>query len=149
MDYFLQTDVTLDCSIEDAFAVFCDANNLEAITPPELRIKIVSPLPIEMKVGAQIAYQIRLFGIPFSWLTEITHWEPNVRFVDEGVSGPFRVWIHEHRFESLGPSSTRIRDEIRYGLPLEPIGRIAHPWVRSRLDRIFQYRGETVGSLVK
>lgn len=148
MTYTLNTDITLESSLEETFEIFCNAANLQALTPPELRFEIRTPQPIEMHKGTRIEYRIRLFGIPFSWLTEITCWEPGVRFVDEQIAGPFRVWVHEHRFEALGESSTRIRDEVRYALPLEPFGRIAHPVVRSRLDRIFEYREEKVRELL-
>jgi ligand-binding SRPBCC domain-containing protein len=148
MPYSLTTDMTVEQSLDDTFALFCDASNLETLTPPELRFEIRTPLPIEMRRGAQIEYRIRLFGVPFSWLTEITCWEPGVRFVDEQIAGPFRVWIHEHRFTSISSTSTRIRDEVRYDLPLSPFGRIAHPLVRSRLDRIFEYREMRVRELL-
>jgi ligand-binding SRPBCC domain-containing protein len=142
--YWLRTEITIDSPIDTTFELFCDAANLEKLTPPELRFEIISPLPIEMKRGAEIEYRIRLFGIPFSWHTEITVWEPGFRFVDEQVAGPFRKWVHEHRFEPVGDSSTRIRDEVAYNLPLEPVGRLAHPLVRSRLNRIFAFREREV-----
>ena len=148
MTYTLSTDITLGCSLNDTFALFCDASNLETLTPPELRFEIRTALPIEMRVGSRIEYRIRLFGVPFSWLTEITCWEPGRRFVDEQISGPFRTWIHEHRFESVSQTSTRICDQVQYALPFEPIGRMAHPLIRSRLDRIFEYRESRVRELL-
>ena len=148
MSYALYTDMTLERSLEDTFALFCDASNLETLTPPELRFEIRTSMPIEMRVGTQIEYRIRLFGVPFSWLTEITCWEPGVRFVDEQIAGPFRTWIHEHRFESVSQTSTRIRDRVQYTLPFEPIGRMAHSLIRSRLDRIFHYREFRVRELL-
>lgn len=148
MTYTLYTDMTLARSVEDAFDLFCDASNLETLTPPELRFEIRTAMPIEMRAGTRIEYRIRLFGIPFSWLTEITCWEPGKRFVDEQISGPFHTWIHEHRFESVSDASTRIRDEVHYALPFEPIGRMAHPLIRSRLDRIFEYREIRVRELL-
>jgi ligand-binding SRPBCC domain-containing protein len=144
----LYTDMTLERSLEDTFALFCDASNLETLTPPELRFEIRTAMPIEMRVGTRIEYRIRLFGVPFSWRTEITSWEPGRRFVDEQISGPFRTWVHEHRFESVSDTLTRIRDEVHYALPFEPIGRIAHPLIRSRLDRIFEYRETRVRELL-
>lgn len=144
----IRTDLSVPRSIEDTFALFCDAANLETLTPPELRFQIHTPQPIEMQVGARIEYRIRLYGIPFAWLTEITCWEPGVRFVDEQISGPFRVWIHEHCFESMGDSSTRIRDKVRYALPFQPLGQLAHPWIRSRLERIFHYREKRTTELL-
>jgi ligand-binding SRPBCC domain-containing protein len=148
MTHRLKTDITLPRSLDDTFELFCDASNLEALTPPGLRFEIRTPLPIEMRKGARIEYRIRLFGVPFSWLTEITCWEPGIRFVDEQISGPFKLWVHEHCFERLGDASTRIRDEVSYALPFEPIGGLAHPLVRSRLDRIFEFREQRVRALL-
>jgi hypothetical protein len=37
-----------------------------------------------MAPGARIRYRLRLRGIPISWESEITAWEPSHRFVDEG-----------------------------------------------------------------
>ena len=146
--YELNTDITLACSLEKAFGFFSAAENLETITPPELHFEYKTPLPIEMRRGALIEYRIRLFGIPFSWRTEITAWEPGVRFIDEQIAGPFKEWRHEHRFEALSPEKTRIADTVHYQLPLDPFGRIAHPIVRGRLDRIFAYRTEKVYELL-
>lgn len=148
MQYSLQTDVTLESTLEDSFAFFADAGNLESITPPELRFSIKTPLPIEMRQGALIEYRLSLFGVPFGWLTEISVWEPGVRFVDQQVRGPFASWVHEHRFEALSEGRTRIQDEVHYSLPLGPLGGIAHPIVRKRLDRIFSFREESVSRLL-
>ena len=149
MDHRISTDMTLARPLASVFDFFSDASNLEAITPPELRFEFLTELPIEMHVGARIDYRLRLYGFPFTWRTRIRGWEPGVRFVDEQESGPFRLWIHEHRFESLSPTSTRIRDEVQYGLPFEPIGRLALPLVRAKLERIFSYREARVRALLE
>lgn len=148
MVYTIRTDVTLGRSLEDTFGFFSDAGNLEAITPPELRFRIKTPLPIEMRQGSLIEYELSLYGVPFSWLTEISVWEPGVRFIDQQIAGPFKVWHHEHCFERAGEEQSRIRDQVRYVLPLEPLGRIAHPLVRSKLDRIFSYRTDKVREIM-
>lgn len=148
MEYTLRSEVLLDRSLDDCFAFFADAANLETITPKELRFRFESELPIEMRRGCRIGYRLSLYGIPFSWLTEIAVWEPGVRFVDQQLRGPFRTWIHEHRFEALSAKQTLIRDAVRYALPLEPVGRLAHPLVRANLDRIFRYREERVRKLL-
>lgn len=144
----LHSEVTLDRSLDEVFDFFADAANLEAITPPELRFRILTPGPIEMRQGTLIEYRLSLYGVPFRWLTEISIWEPGERFVDRQLRGPFGLWIHEHRFEALGPSKTRIRDEVHYAVPLEPFGRLAHPLVRRKLDRIFSYREQRVAELL-
>jgi ligand-binding SRPBCC domain-containing protein len=148
MSYMLRSSLILDRPLEAVFAFFADAANLEAITPQELRFRIRTPLPIEMREGARIDYRMSLYGIPFSWQTRIPVWEPGKRFVDEQISGPFRRWVHEHRFEAISPSRTRIDDEVHYALPFGPAGRITHPLVRRKLDHIFRYREERVTAIL-
>ena len=53
---------------QEVFRFFADAANLEAITPPWLGFEVVTPRPIEMRVGALIEYRLRLHGVPVSWL---------------------------------------------------------------------------------
>jgi ligand-binding SRPBCC domain-containing protein len=146
--YQLTSEVTLPRPLDEVFDFFADAGNLEAITPPELRFKILTPLPIEMHPGRLIQYQMSLYGVPFKWLTEISVWEPGVRFVDQQLSGPYKVWIHEHRFTAISPDKTHIFDTVQYALPLEPFGRLAHGLVRAKLDRIFSYREQQVALLL-
>lgn len=126
--------------LADVFTFFSKAENLEKLTPATLRFEIVTPTPIEMKPGATIAYRLRLFGIPFRWVSEITVWEPGARFVDVQRKGPYLLWEHEHTFE-LVPEGTVIRDNLRYALPggpLEPL--IFHLFVRRQVEGIFDYR---------
>ena len=63
----------LPMPIEKVFEFFSKAENLQAITPPELQFKIKTPLPIVMGQGTLIDYNLKLNGIPFGWRTRITH----------------------------------------------------------------------------
>jgi len=126
------------------FGFFADAFNLEAITPPWLRFRVVTPGPIPMGPGTMVEYRLRLHRIPIRWLTRIEVWEPGARFVDVQIRGPYRAWHHTHSFEPR-EGGTLVRDTVRYDLPLGPLGRLAHgAFVRRDLERIFDFRREQV-----
>ena len=136
----------------EVFPFFADAQNLAAITPPELAFEIVTPTPIDMRPGALIEYRLGLFGIRFGWRTEIVAWEPPYRFVDQQLAGPYKRWHHTHTFlDELGPDGrpgTRMDDVVLWELPLAPFGEAAYPLVRAQLARIFGYRQKRIEELL-
>lgn len=137
----LRTEVRIPRPIEDVFAFFADAGNLQAITPPWLDFRITSLMPIEMRAGALIDYRLKLRGVPIRWRTRISAYDPPRRFIDEQLKGPYRVWHHEHTFETAADGSTVMRDIVTYELPRVPGRALAHRWlVRPDLERIFAYR---------
>ena len=147
MEHVFRTATAVRRPRDEVFAFFSDAVNLQRITPPELGFRIVTPTPIAMRDGALIDYRLNLFGIPFRWRTEIVRWDPPVAFTDEQVRGPYRQWIHTHRFHDEG-DATRIEDEVRYRLPLWPVGELGYPLVRLQLGRIFHYRRRMIHRLL-
>ena len=144
----LKRSQVIERPIGEVFDFFADAGNLERITPPSLRFRIVTPGPIEIAEGSLIDYELRLRGLPFKWRTEITKWSPPYEFVDSQLRGPYRQWIHRHTFEEIRPGLTRIEDEVRYRLPLEPFGDLVHFLVKRELKKIFDYRQATVATLL-
>ena len=130
------------------FDFFSRAENLERITPPWLRFRILTPAPLQMKQGAKIAYALRLRGIPLQWLTEIERWDPPAEFIDIQAKGPYKLWRHTHRFSQV-EGGTSIVDIVHYALPFGFLGRIVHYLrVAHDLSDIFDYRAERVAALL-
>ena len=148
MIHRLKTSVTVPMVIDKAFSFFADASNLEKITPPELCFHILTPQPIEVTEGTEIDYRLRLYGVPLNWRSRITNWSPPHRFVDEQIQGPYRLWVHIHRFHEQNGSTT-IRDEVWYQLPLWPLGELAYPLVAAQLRRIFCFRKQAIEEAIQ
>jgi ligand-binding SRPBCC domain-containing protein len=124
----------------DVFRFFADASNLEAITPPWLHFRLVTPVPVDIRQDAVIDYRLRVHGIPIRWQSVITVWDPPHRFVDEQRRGPYRRWVHTHDFiEERG--GTTVRDSVEFDVPLAPLSR----WFVERdVRRIFAYRRDAL-----
>ena len=132
------------------FPFFADPRNLEAITPPLLRFRLLTPDPISMGVGTFLQYALHLHGVPVRWDTLIQEWEPPVRFVDVQVRGPYRLWHHAHSLEPLdGGRATLMRDTVRYAVGFGALGELVRRAVVVRdLEGIFAFRAERVPALV-
>jgi ligand-binding SRPBCC domain-containing protein len=143
MMHTLITSMALPHPRDQVFAFFAEATNLERITPPELGFQMVTPGPVHLSAGTRIDYRLQLFGIPFFWQTEIQRWHPPEAFVDVQRRGPYKHWVHTHRFrEEHG--ATMIEDEVQYALPYAPLGELIYPIVRLQLHRIFRYRQHAI-----
>ncbi len=116
--------------------------NLKHITPDYMGFDIMTPnLPEKMYPGMIITYKVSpLMGIKTTWVTEITHVQEGVYFVDEQRVGPYRLWHHQHRIEPVSVG-VRMTDIVHYQPPFGFLGAIANRVIiRKKLNEIFSYR---------
>ena len=133
----LHSAVLIPRTPEEVFPFFADARNLDLLTPPWLHFQILDPGPIPIQAGTEIDYRLRVRGVPLRWRSRITAWDPPSLFVDEQVRGPYRRWIHQHRFRPV-EGGTLVEDRVRYAVWG---GRLVDRWlVAPDLSRIFRYR---------
>jgi len=147
--YTLECEMLAPVSVREAFEIFQDPHNLARITPSWLNFRITSRKQVEIRQGAEIGYQIRWAGIPLSWKTVITEYEPPFFFVDEQARGPYRHWRHRHTFRPT-EGGTIVGDRVEYALPFGWLGRLVHRLiVRRQLQRIFAYRQQALAELMR
>jgi ligand-binding SRPBCC domain-containing protein len=147
MEHELRRELWLPLPLEEVFPFFADAGNLEAITPVQLRFRILTEQPITMAEGTLIDYRLKLNGIPLRWRTRISEWNPPHAFTDEQLKGPYKQWIHRHTFEARD-GGTLMTDHVRYKLPLTPLGDIAYPLIRRQVEGIFDHRNAVIPQLL-
>ena len=143
--FHLKTEQKIQKPQDELFSFFSDAQNLAEITPPWLHFRVLTPPPIEMKVGTRIDYRLKLRGVPIRWQSEITAWNPPHSFVDEQRRGPYRRWIHKHTFVAV-PGGTLVKDEVEYAVFG---GWLVHKlFVAPDIDKIFAYRSQKLQELL-
>jgi ligand-binding SRPBCC domain-containing protein len=140
----LHREVIVPTTVDETFAFFSDATNLERLTPPWINFRIQTAVPITMREGAIIDYHIGLYGVPIPWRTRIDVWAPGERFVDRQLAGPYRWWHHEHRFEPDG-LGTRVIDHVEF---VPRAAWLSRRLVRRDVERIFDFRAVALSSLL-
>ncbi len=143
--YVLEQEQIVPRPRHEVFDFFSRAENLEKLTPRFLRFSIKTPLPIEMRPGTLIDYRIALFGIPMRWRTRIDVWEPETRFVDTQLKGPYELWRHEHVFTDAPGGGTLMKDHLSYQVGFGPFGEVARvAFVKRTVETIFAFRRQEV-----
>ncbi len=129
---------------KDVFPFYCDEKNLESLTPPFLKFHVQGKSTKEIEEGTLINYTLSLHGVPFKWQTRIESWQPESRFVDTQLKGPYQRWYHVHDFIPLG-GGTLIRDRVSYKLPLGVLGATLAGWkVTGDVEKIFAHRRKVI-----
>lgn len=145
--YHLESSQTVQAPLVKVFEFFSKPENLEKLTPSNLKFRILTPSPISMEKGRLIEYAIQISGFSQRWTTLITEFDPPHRFVDECLKGPYSMWHHTHEFQSV-KEGTLIVDKVRYIMPFGFLGRWIHfLFVRFQLKHIFKYRKSIIQKL--
>ena len=140
----------LPITMEKAWEFLSDPKNLKRITPDYMGFDILSGAGRSMFPGQIIQYRLTpILGIPFRWVTEITHVQEGAYFVDEQRFGPYTFWHHKH-FIHKTANGVIMEDIVDYKLPLGPLGWFAHAlFVRFKVKQIFDYREKALNEIFK
>ena len=130
---------TVNADINRVWEFYTDIGHLEVITPPEIQLKMV-----RSTTGRKLAEgtEVWLTGVPVTrsnWHSKITSLKPYV-YVDEMLSGRFKVWKHVHSFRKIDEKNTEVIDEIDFELPYGFLGRMFEGYAYRQLEQIFEHR---------
>ena len=138
-DHVLETRFWLARPRAEVFAFFADPANLARVSPPALRLRLLTP-GVTLAAGAVLDFRIAWLGLPLRWRAYIREFDPPYRFVDVQVRGPWARWEHRHRFLDEG-GGTWVEDRVTYRLPLGPVGGAMHrALVQGQLRRAWAFR---------
>lgn len=140
----------LPISIEKAWDFFSSPGNLRLITPDDMAFEIIARKGKgKMVENDLIDYKVRpVMNFPVKWRTLITNVQEPYCFVDKQVKGPYKFWEHTHNFTEM-QGGVLMEDKINYQLPYGYLGKLLYPFVKKRLDHIFDYRTNKLNQLIK
>lgn len=147
--YSIQKKTFIKAPIEQVWEFFSSPQNLEKITPKDMRFEILTELNGDPVFEGQIIeYYVRpMMNQKMHWVTEITGVKQNEYFTDRQLKGPYKLWDHKHTFVEKD-GGVEMTDVVKYQLPLGFLGQIAHAlFVRKRVEEIFEYREQVIKDL--
>ncbi len=138
----------IHASQNEVWEYFSTPQNLNDLTPPDMKFQIVHGGEKAMYQGQLIEYRIQF--MPFfksRWLTEITQVKKPAYFIDEQRIGPYLIWHHEHHFMKTS-SGVEMTDLLTYQMPFGPLGDLLHIfWIGPRLKAIFNFRASQIDKI--
>lgn len=140
--YQFKRSQKLPASIDQIWEFISAPSNLKKITPESMGFEITSSGSDQpMYEGMIISYKVRpMLNINTLWVTEITHVQPKIYFVDEQRVGPYKMWHHEHQLEEID-GGVIMTDIVSYQPPFGMIGSLANTLIiKKKLNEIFNYR---------
>ncbi len=110
----------------------------QRLNPPWDPITVVSRSGPGLEVGTRLELEAAVGPATVRWFAEHTACERPSGFTDEQRRGPFRRWVHQHRFADANEGAV-LEDEIDWAAPLGPLGAVVGG-VPGRLERVFPFR---------
>lgn len=127
----------VNADIDKVWEFYIDIGHLQVISPPRMQIRLIKSTHQKIVPGSEV------------WLTGIlltrSNWHSRItslaqyEYVDEMLTGRFRVWKHVHGFCKVG-DKTEVIDEIDFELHYGLFGRMFEGYVYSELKKIFAHR---------
>lgn len=94
--------------------------------------------------GEMVTWRGRHLGIKLKHTSRIDAWRPYSYFRDGMVEGVFQHFEHEHFFAPMD-DGTRMRDEVRFGIPFGALGRLGTTlFVRRYLTEFLKSRNAVI-----
>jgi ligand-binding SRPBCC domain-containing protein len=146
--------------LDEVWAFHSRIDGLEALTPGFMGLSIEAvrgpdgePDPETLEQGSQVRMAMRPLGVGPAqrWTSRIVSRETgdgSATFRDDMVGGPFRRWVHTHRFFADG-DETVVDDEVEYELPGGPLGDLLGPVAVVGFEPMFRYRHRKTRELLE
>ncbi len=136
----------MNCPIDKVWEFYTDIKHLDIVTPREIELKITKATNQKLTQGSEIWLEGKIITMisKNTWHSMITSYcvsPQQYLYVDEMLTGPFKIWRHLHKFygvdSNYNKKRTKVIDEIDFELPYGIIGKLFDGYAYRRLEKIF------------
>ena len=137
------------CDIDALYNFHLDATNLQAITPKQTKLTLLSK-NFSPQEGEIMALRVVENFIPMYWKVKIEKLSKPNLLVDVAIKSPFKFWKHSHIFKVLDNKSCELTDIIEYTLPLSFISHfLFQNFIEQKFLSLFEYRHKVTKELLE
>jgi uncharacterized protein (TIGR01777 family) len=127
-------------SADAVFAQHARPGALERLTPPWAHVRVLKREG-GIHNGGTVLLSIKGGPTEIKWGVKHTDYEEGRLFQDEQLDGPFKHWVHAHRFIPADDGGCFMEDEIDWAPPGGAAGRLfAEGYLERELNRAFSFR---------
>ncbi len=146
----IERSIEIACPVDRLFRFHRDTRNAPKVTPNVRFLSITGPFPLDDGDVFEIIMRPQYFPKALHWRFICEAVVHNSAVIDVALRAPFPYWRTEHRFESLGPSRTRLIDRLEYLPPLPgPLVKIAGGMIDKRLGAMTDARLKLTKTLLE
>jgi len=137
----------IKCQIDDLFDFHLDSQNLTRITPPNIKVTLLTPNFKARKDEILKLSSIKNF-IKTSWVVKIDKLDkPNI-LIDKALKSPFKYWEHHHIFIDHG-DYCELKDVVLYKMPFGFIGELFKFLIQKDLNSMFDFRHKVTKQILE
>ena len=131
---------TLPVDVQTCFSWHERDGALERYIPPWEQINTIQRTG-SIHPGGKVELIIHLGGLPIKWVSHHVEYEKSVSFKDIQHQGPFKTFIHTHKFyQKRQEHTSTLVDDITYELPGGKLGHLFQKSIHRQLEQSFRYR---------
>jgi ligand-binding SRPBCC domain-containing protein len=132
-----QRSFKVDAPISLVANFHADPRALQRLTPPPI---LMRPGRMEPLTEGSISEFVMWLGpFPVRWVARHSS-VSQAGFTDEQLEGPFKRWVHHHRYEALAPDQSLVTDDISAELSDRLLARLLGAVMWLGLPILFAYR---------
>lgn len=129
---------TLYAPADALFGWHASPGAFERLAPPWETLRIIERTG-SIRNGDRLTFQLRKWPAWITWEAVHRGFVDGEQFVDEQVRGPFRRWVHTHRFERVDANRSVLVDQVDFE---PPFAAVTTGIARRAIERMFRWRHE-------